>query len=304
MPSEATPHLLHLMTDAALKSFWRKQTLRHFLRRCGISQSALSSWAPEETKRDFLDRLLPLVERSPKASLVISRMARTLAEQTSFPDLDNWEDSAEKKRQATEAVNALRQYLAKQQESADKERERIETQGRIRAIQEHSRRQRQTFSSLEDRLRELSARLGTQQAGYDFQTWYYDMLDFFEVPSRRPYVIEGRQIDGSVTVQGTTYLNELKFTTDQAGAPDVDVFYRKVQEKADNTMGIMVSISGYSSVAIDAASGARTPLLLLDHSHLYLLLTGGMSFTELVDRVRRHASQTSRAYLAVRDFNG
>jgi hypothetical protein len=99
-------------------------------------------------------------------------------------------------------------------------------------------------------------------------------------------------------------LNELKFTTDQAGAPDVDVFYRKVQEKADNTMGIMVSISGYSSVAIDAASGARTPLLLLDHSHLYLLLTGGMSFTELVDRVRRHASQTSRAYLAVRDFNG
>jgi hypothetical protein len=77
-----------------------------------------------------------------------------------------------------------------------------------------------------------------------------------------------------VTVQGTTYLNELKFTTDQARAPDVDVFYHKVQEKADNTMGIMVSISGYSSTAIDAASGPRTPLLLLDHSHLYLLLTG------------------------------
>jgi hypothetical protein len=52
------------------------------------------------------------------------------------------------------------------------------------------------------------------------------------------------------------------------------VFYHKVQEKADNTMGIMVSISGYSSTAIDAASGPRTPLLLLDHSHLYLLLTG------------------------------
>ena len=100
------------------------------------------------------------------------------------------------------------------------------------------------------------------------------MLDFFEVQSRRPYVIEGRQIDGSVTMQGTTYLNELKFTTDQARAPDVDVFYHKVQEKADNTMGIMVSISGYSSTAIDAASGPRTPLLLLDHSHLYLLLTG------------------------------
>jgi septal ring factor EnvC (AmiA/AmiB activator) len=159
MPSEATPHLLHLMTDAALKSFWRKQTLRNFLRRCGISQSALSSWAPEETKRDFLDRLLPLVERSPKASLVISHMARTLAEQASFPDLDNWEDSAEKKRQATEAVNALRQYLAKQQESAEQDRDRLETQGRVRAIQERSRLQRQTLSSLEDRLRDLSGQV-------------------------------------------------------------------------------------------------------------------------------------------------
>jgi alpha-D-ribose 1-methylphosphonate 5-triphosphate diphosphatase PhnM len=113
---------------------------------------------------------IPLVERSPKASLVISHMARTPAEQTSFPDLDNWEDSAEKKRQATEAVNALRQYLAKQQESADTERERIETQGRIRAIQERSHQQQQTLSSMEDRLRELSGRLGTQQAGHDFQT--------------------------------------------------------------------------------------------------------------------------------------
>ncbi|MFP5231341.1 MAG: hypothetical protein ACLGQX_01800 [Acidobacteriota bacterium] len=304
MPIEVTPHLLHLITDAALKSFWRKQTLRHFLRRCGISQSALSSWAPEETKRDFLDRTLPLVERSPKASSVISKMARTLAEQTSFPDLDNWEDSAEKKRQATEAVNALRQYLARAQESAEQERERLETQRRAREIQERSRLQRQTLSTLEERLGELSGRLGSQKAGYDFQTWYYDLLDFFEVSTRRPYVIDGRQIDGSVTVQGTTYLNELKFTSDQAGAPDIDIFYRKVQEKADNTMGIMLSISGYSSTAIDAASGPRTPLLLLDHSHLYMLLTGGMTFTELIDRVRRHASQTSRAYLAVRDFNG
>jgi len=82
---------------------------------------------------------IPLVERSPKASLVISHMARTPAEQTSFPDLDNWEDSAEKKRQATEAVNALRQYLAKQQESADTERERIETQGQMCIRDRHKR---------------------------------------------------------------------------------------------------------------------------------------------------------------------
>ena len=72
------------------------------------------------------------------------------------------------------------------------------------------------LSKLNDRLTELSTRLGTQQAGYDFQPWFYDLMDYFEIESRRPYVIVGRQIDGSVTVDGTTYLVELKFTREQA----------------------------------------------------------------------------------------
>ena len=40
-------------------------------------------------------------------------------------------------------------------------------------------------------------------------------MAFCEVDHRRPYVTEGRQIDGSITVDGTTYLVELKFTAQQ-----------------------------------------------------------------------------------------
>jgi hypothetical protein len=76
----------------------------------------------------------------------------------------------------------------------------------------------------------------------------------------------------------------------------------KVLSRADNTMGIMVSMSGYSSVAIKEASRDKTPLLLLDYKHLYMLLTGSMRFTEMVSRVRRHSSQTTEAYLAIEDF--
>lgn len=80
------------------------------------------------------------------------------------------------------------------------------------------------------------------------------------------------------------------------------IYLEKITSKADNTMGIMVSISGYSSVAKNEASGDRTPLLLLDHSHLYLVLGGIMGFADVVDRIRRHASQTSEAYLAADKF--
>ena len=114
----------------------------------------------------------------------------------------------------------------------------------------------------------------------------------------------GRQIDGSLTFEGTTYLVELKFTGSQADATDVDSLRSKVDDKADNTMGVMVSISGYSSVAINQASGRKTTLLLLDAMHLYLFLSGTMSFSDIISRVRRHASQTGEAYLAVAKFNG
>jgi hypothetical protein len=71
---------------------------------------------------------------------------------------------------------------------------------------------------------------------------------------------------------------------------------------ADNTMGIMVSISGYSKVAINEASGKKTTLLLLDSAHLFLFLTGGMEFQDIISRIRRHASQTGDSYLPVIEF--
>jgi hypothetical protein len=45
-------------------------------------------------------------------------------------------------------------------------------------------------------------------------------------------------------------------------------------------------MSGYSKPAKEGASGPRSLILMLDYSRLYLLLTGAMSFTELIERIR------------------
>ena len=186
----------------------------------------------------------------------------------------------------------------------------------LEAKEESIRFRQQAESELRDRRKEvqrteqrvaiqddLGRELGSQEAGYKFQSWFYDLLDFSEISNRKPYVHDGRQIDGSVTVSGTTYFVELKFTTKQADASDIDTFHKKVTTKADNTMGIMISISGYSSVARQEASGERTPLLLLDHGHLYLVLGGVMGLADVIERVRRHASQTGEAYLPASEFS-
>ncbi len=46
----------------------------------------------------------------------------------------------------------------------------------------------------------------------------------------------------------------------------------------------------------------KTPLLLLDRGHIYLVLGGTMGLAEVIDGVHRHASQTGEACLSASDF--
>jgi hypothetical protein len=304
MAVKITPHLVQLAFEAALKSFWRKESLRKFLRQSHVAESHLSTWASEESKREFLDRTFAALQRSDKGKAVIGAMAIHLAEQSSFPDLRNWEDSAVKIRDAQNSVNELKLYIARQTEEIRSEREREAVKARAREEREAAKRQRVSIVGLGQRLNDLAPQMGTAPGGYAFQDWFYDFLVFSEIENRRPYTTGGRQIDGSITVDGTTYLVELKFTAIQAGSPDIDIFRGKVESKADNTMGLFISMAGYSSVAVTEASGKKSTLLLLDASHVYLVLGGAMHLLEVIRRVRRHASQTGEAYLAVSSFGG
>jgi len=255
----------------------------------------------DETKRAFLERLFLEVERHPKATQFFLELAQSLAEQTAFPDLLGWEDSPQKHQTAAQAVRVLKEHLLSAGVDADSRTRAARAAERARLVAESNTQEKRRLEDLTSKLRELSARLGSQQAGYDFQVWFYDLMSFHEIVSRPPYVVEGRQIDGTITIDGTTYLVELKFTREQAPAPDVDVLAQKVSRKADNTMGVMVSMSGYSATAVSTASGAGTKVLLLDYAHVMLAL-GGRDFSEVVNRVRRHASQTGAGYLPAGDL--
>ena len=185
------------------------------------------------------------------------------------------------------------------QESKEAERRRKASQEELlrRLDAQHS------IEKMQERLNELTPLLGTQQGGYAFEQWFYDLTSFFELYARPGYKADGRQIDGAVTIEGTTFLVETKFTNAPIGSPDIDVFMAKIESKADNTMGLFVSISGFNEGAIHTASKQRTPMLLLDHTHIYtLILREIMTLEQVVSRIKRNASQTGRAYLSANDF--
>ena len=287
-----------------MKSFWRRNALRKFLIAANVGETYLATWSHDESKRDLLDRLFPTLQTNEKGKAIIIQMARSLSEQSTFPDLRNWEDSQLKIQDAHKAVQELRIYLRQQDTNVSGRQEKKDNLARARLDHERIRRSLVDKSKLQQQLDAMHCRVGTQEGGYEFQDWFYRLLDYCEITNRKHYNVDGREIDGSLTHEGTTYLVELKFTKNQCDVTEIDSLKAKVNKMADNTMGILVSIAGYSSNAVSDASGSKTTLLIFDASHLYLFLSGGMGFGEIISRVRRHASQTGEAYLLVNKFNG
>jgi len=297
MSASLPTHLVDLIYDAAHKSYWRHKSLRAFLRDMQVKPSLITVWEEGETKRAVLDRVFADLRGAPSGRGTLMRMAAALIEQKSFPDLRGWENSEELRKDALTAVQDLRAHLRLTEEKETAQKERVAARKEALARSEAARNASASLGALDEQLAEMTARLGTAKAGYEFQDWFYTLVAFEELIHRRPYVTDGRQIDGAVTVAGTTYLVELKFTAEQSGAPDVDSLRAKVQNMADNTMGLLISISGFSSVAIEQASGRRTTTLLLDYGHVYAVLGARLTLAELIERVTRHASQTGEAYI-------
>src|SRR5690606_20228400 len=100
-----------------------------FLRRHNISEKFLASWHQEtESKREFLNRLFPAIEKAPKGIVVIQNIASSLADQDNFPDLKGWSDYREKQQAAKEAVDALRHCIGSNKDKDEIVRAREERQ--------------------------------------------------------------------------------------------------------------------------------------------------------------------------------
>lgn len=303
MNKRLSPAFVELTQDALLKAFWFKPSLRLFLQQHNIAERALAQWHADQSKRDFVLWLWPQLVKDEKGQNAILSMARSLSEMKHFPDLERKEDTKVRIPEAREAVARLREAVLTINDTI---RETKDAERRRKAAQEEMTARiaaRQSLEKLQSRLTEITPQLGTQPGGYAFERWFYDLAIYFELDSRPGYHANGRQIDGALTIEGTTFLVETKFTDSPIGSPEIDTFMAKIESKADNTMGLFVSLSGFNDGAKRSASKQRTPMLLLDHGHIVnLILPGVMTLPQVVSRIKRHASQTGSSYLAASEF--
>lgn len=159
MAIKITPHLVQLAYEAALKSFWRKESLRKFLRQSHVAESHLATRSPDESKRDFLDRTFAALQRSDKGKAVIGEMAIFLAEQNHIsrpPQLGGFRC---KIQDASKAVVELKALIARQTEEVRSEREREAAKAKAREERAIVQQQRTSLSELMQRLNDLAPQM-------------------------------------------------------------------------------------------------------------------------------------------------
>ena len=304
MNKKLSPYFISLTQDACLRAFWRKSTLKNFLAQMGIKEQFLLSWDENETKQVFLSKVFSKLSTHKEmvGHQTILRIAESLIEMKSFPDLHGWNDSAEKISNAAKAIERLKFEYSKIKTELSSEEKKRRTKEKLAKVQFHE----QSLSEFSNQLLLLMDKIGTQKAGYDFEKWFYDFLIFNDIPATPSYKDKnGRQIDGAFTVDGVTYLLETKFTKGRIESPDIDIFDAKIRKKADNTMGMMVSINGFVAEAIQTASCDRSVMILMDGTHLFnLIFTQQLSLKELIQNIAMHASRTGNAYISVSELRG
>ena len=106
-------------------------------------------------------------------------------------------------------------------------------------------------------------------------------------------------MNGSFSLDRQDFLLEAKWTNNKIGSAELDTFSAKVGRKLDNTLGLMVSISGYEETAVSLYSQGRSVIILMDGADLYAVLDGRVDLSDLIDRKRRHASQTGEIFFPI-----
>jgi hypothetical protein len=230
------------------------------------------------------------------------RLMTEVARVDDFSHLERLEGGKQKAATTRASVRALRK-LTEAHEALFDEQKRMEE--RRRKAHEEMLRTTAVRTRLEELTKEYFKLLGSeepQQRGYRLEKIIRALFELFDLDPRASFKIVGEQIDGAFTFDATDYLFEGKWQQEPIGAADLDVLAGKLARKLDNTVGVFLSINGFSEDGVKAHSSGRRLMILMDGSDLMAVLEGRIDLIQLLLRKRREASQTGDIYLRIHEI--
>lgn len=305
MSKRISPAAIHALKEALLQAYWYKSDLRSFLSQCLSDPEVLSRVNWNEYKRNIVATVVDhLAKHENLYQRDLIRLMSEVCQITNFSHLRKLEDGEEKAEQAAIAVEALRSQLKGyqdiQQEEREAENRRQEVHKRLMQI-----------NAVQQRLDEIKGEFfalvsddNPQQRGYRLEKILKGIFQLFDLDPKASFKIKGEQIDGAFSFEGTDYLLEARWQKDPVAAKELDSLAGKLSRKLENTLGLFLSINGFSEDAVKAHSSGRRLVMLMDGSDLMAVLEGRIDLLQLLLRKRRKAAETGNIYLRIHEILG
>jgi hypothetical protein len=296
------PAAIVALKEALTNLYWYKGDLRSFLTSTLTNPALLSHLNWGDYKRNIVNELVGILERrQDEYQADLLRLMTEVARVDDFSHLERLEGGKDKAAAARASIHALRKLTAAHEALFD-EQKRMEE--RRRKAHEELLRTTAVRTKLEDLKNEYFELLNShepQKRGYRLEKIIRELFELFDLDPRASFKIIGEQIDGAFTFDATDYLFEAKWKHEPVGSADLDVLAGKLSRKLDNTLGLFLSINGFSEDGVKVHSSGRRMMLLTDGSDLMAVLEGRIDLIQLLLRKRREASQTGNIYLRIHE---
>ncbi|MGE6402247.1 restriction endonuclease [Bacillus cereus] len=291
---------IQYLKEALCNIYWYKNDLKGFLLNCISDKTIIYKVDWSNYKRQIVSDIIDELMKNQERNLGdIRRILYEVTQMTSFRHLEQIEDGKRKAERAKASVYDLKRIIEDHDAQLKKEavirKKRIENMEKIKSSQA-------LLTRLDD-IKQIYSKLviskDHHRRGFELEKVLYNIFELFDLDPRASFRNIGEQIDGAFSLEGTDYLFEAKWQSYAVNASDLDAFSGKISRKLDNTLGLFLSINGFSEDAVKIYSSGRSTILLMDGMDLLAVLENRIDIVSLIVRKRRHAAQTGNIYFKV-----
>jgi hypothetical protein len=299
------PAVLAPLQDALTAVYWFKPDLRTFLDAAVGDRGLVARIDFKQVKRQIVRDLIRMLDADQHR--YFENLLNLLLAVADIQDpawLKRVEDGQQKYDEAVAALETLRFYVEPYRRLRS-EAERVEQQMSVErelaaariVVAEHLKELNSLFESLRT--------LNPQPRGYALEKLLSSLFKVYDIDTKGPFRIEGEQIDGAFSFQGTEYLLEAKWQEAPTPLEDLEKLRGKVNRKLDNTLGMFVSINGFAASGLKLFNqGARPNLILTDGMDLAAVMQDRIPLPELLVRKRQHAARTGEIHFSAWNLIG
>ncbi|MGI6573260.1 MAG: hypothetical protein ACOX19_07575 [Fermentimonas sp.] len=289
------------LKEALTNIYWRRQDIRQFIYLTIKNNLIVSTidWDNNikyESVSQLIDRMMA------RPDMYFEDLMLLLQETSNFNDfshLKKWDDSEKKIQKAKDAVFKLRQQTKGHfdiiTELKETEKRRETNIQKIRSSIAFSEK----LEDLKARFLSIATNENHQARGYDLEKLLNDLFILFDLDPKSSFKITGEQIDGAFTFDNQDYLLESKWQKKQSSASDLYEFGGKISGKLKNTLGLYISLEGFSKDCLKVENQILKSMILMDGLDLMMVLDGRIKLNDLIYLKRRHASQTGEIFYRI-----